>query len=720
MNDINSNVTIDFSKKNNEKPSKTTRTVKKTVAAKTTKTTAAPVKKTVATKTVAKTATTTAWTKPAKPMKPSTRKTGTSSGSRSSNTRRNTWSRRGGTARGRSKGGVLSGEKITSEHFFAHKYKKREALDFTPKKGEEPVKLYALGGLEEIGVNMMFFEYKNDIIVIDAGMQFAGAHMHGVQYLIPDVKYLAKKKKNIRGIFITHGHLDHIGALRHILDPLGWPTVYTTPLTLGLIKKTFDDPRKAKKLKYKLVNPDVDIVKSGPYTIEFFRVNHNIPETMGMAIHTPKGLVVNTADFKIDHTPSIDKPADLGKISRIGQEWVKLMLCESTNAPKSGHTKSEKVIGDTLDAIIKNTPGRQILSTFASNVGRLIQAIESAVKYNKIVFLAGRSMVNNVELCIELWYIKVPKGMIRKVWPEIESLPDERVMILCTGSQGEQYSALVRMATDEFRHFILRPGDNIILSTHTIPGNEKSVIDMINSLVRKGVNIIDDTDLDIHASGHGYQGDIKTMMAMLKPNYYSPIHGEPFMRNANKQIGLDMGIPEEHILLPLNGQAIELYDGWILVSDKNRLKLDTVMIDGKWVGHLSGEYVLKARQIMADDGVVNLVFKVDTQTRDLVGNIQIESRGFVYSSEVKKIHTNIVEFSRKKFNTYRKNRRLGVKDILRKIKDELGNHINKLIGRVPMIIPMFVYINREAIKEEDVSEDEAIVGMTLEEQGTED
>lgn len=718
MNDINTNVTIDFNAKNNAKadpksaaPLKSTTPAVTRVTTTTRPVTSAVATSTASTTTAASTQTTTAaststWMRTVSRSRPYTRPVS-----------RNSWA--AWTARWTEKRSYEK-EKVTSEFFLAHKFQKRTAQEkVIIQKDEEPVRLYALWWLEQIWVNMMFFEYKNDIIIVDAGLQFASASMHGVSYLIPDVSYLVKKKKNIKAIFITHGHLDHIGALRHILEPLGWPTIYTTPLTLWLIKKLFDDQRKIKNLNYKLVNPDVDIVKEWCFTVEFFRVNHNIPETMGMAIHTPKWLVVNTADFKIDHTPAIDKPADLWKIARIGQEWVKLMLCESTNASKPGHTKSEKLIWETLDSIIKNTKWRQIVSTFASNIGRIIQMIESAVKYNKVVFLAWRSMINNVELCIELWYISVPKWMIRKVWPEIETMPEERVLVLCTWSQWEEFSALVRMTTDEFKFFTLRPWDNIVLSTHTIPGNERSVNDMINKLVLKKVNIIDDADLDIHASGHWYQGDIKTMLAMLKPNYYSPIHGEPFMRNANKMIALDMDIPEEHILLPNNGQPIELYDDWIIVPDR-KLRLDTMMVDGKWVWHLSGEYVIKARQIMAEDGVVNLVFKVDTQSKDLVWNIQIESRWFVYSSEVKKMHTNIVEFSRKKYNSYKDKNRMSVKDILRKIKDELGGHINKIIGREPMIIPMFVYINRDAIKDEleNENEDEAIIGMTLEEQGS--
>jgi len=429
------------------------------------------------------------------------------------------------------------------------------------------------------------------------------------------------------------------------------------------------DDKNNKQHKYKIIDPDIDIFKLGVFTVEIFRVNHSIPESMGFAIHSPKGLITTSGDYKIDYTPSIDRPADMGKISRIGQEGVRVFMGESTNATKPGHSISEKIIGQNLDGVIRDCKERIIVSTFSSNIGRIMQLIESAVRYNKVVFLAGRSMITNVKLCQELGYIRVPEQMIRPIGPDIEQMPDERVMVICTGSQGEEFSALVRMATNTYKDFNLKPKDVILLSSHTIPGNEKPVIDMINALIKLGVEIVDDGDLDVHSSGHGYQEDIKTMMAMFKPEYYAPIHGELFMRHANKKIALAMGIPDENILMPDNGQVIELYDNIVMTSDK-KIKLDTVMIDGKGQGHMSGEYVMKARDIMAEDGVIALIFKVDTKTKELVGNIQIESRGFVYSSEVKSIHTQIVEFARAKYNDHHK-KGMDIKDNLRQIKEEL-------------------------------------------------
>lgn len=611
---------------------------------------------------------------------------------------------------------------LSSEAFLRHRNKPVHQKIDDPKKlikrWEKPVRIFWLWGLEQIGSNMTVVEYENDILIIDAGMEFADDSMPGVDYIIPDISYLMAKKKNIKGLIITHGHLDHIWAVKNIISNLDYPTIYTSPLTIGMIKRNLDD-KDAKNLKYKLVDPDIDVFKLGIFTLEFFRVNHSIPEAMWVSVHTPKGLLVFSGDFKIDFTPAIDKPADLWKISRIGQEGVKMYLWESTNANKPWHSVSEKIIGENLDKIISSyRKTRMVVSTFASNVGRIIQIINSAIKYDKVVFLAWRSMVLNVQLCQELGYITAPKGMIRQLSSEAESMPDERVLVLCTWSQWEENSALVRMAKWEVKDFMLRPGDSVLLSSHTIPGNEKAVVGMINDLVRIWVDVIDEPGLDTHTSGHGCQEDLKMMMSLLNPDYFCPIHGEPYMRHANKKVAMSLWYEDDKVLLPENGQIIEVYDDVAFVSDK-RIKLDTVMIDGKGEGHLSWEYVMKARSIMSENGVVWLIFKVDTKTRELVWNIQIESRWFVYSSEVKKIHTQIVEFARAKYNDNAK-KKMDVKDNLKLIRDELGEYITKIIGRVPMLMLMYVYINREAIQNIPVDEGNEIIGMTLEEQGYKD
>lgn len=582
---------------------------------------------------------------------------------------------------------------------------------------EAPVKIVNLGWLEQVWENMSFFEYKDDIFTVDAGMLMPGGDMFGIDYIIPDVSYLKKNKHKIRWMIITHGHLDHIWAIKHVLPDLDFPTVYATPLAIALIKKSLEGTPLLQHFKYHVVNPDIDVIKLWVFSIEFFRVNHSIPESIGLAIHTPKGLIVHTWDFKIDFTPAVDKVADLAKIARIWQEWVKLMLSESTNALVPGRTPSEQTIGDSIENVIKNTHGRLIIATFSSLVWRIAQIIEYAVKYNKIVFLGWRSMVNNVEIWRELGYINAPAWLIRKLWKDVDSVPDERVIILTTWSQWEEFSALVRIADGEHPFLKIKENDKILLSAVPIPWNEGAVIDMINNLIRKWADVITNKELDLHVSWHAYQEDLKIMLSLVKPEHLIPIHGELFMRNHHKKLAISMWVDREKIFLMDNGNILEIYSDKVAISPK-KLKLDTVMIDGLWIWHLSWEYVMKARQIMAEDGMVSLIFKIDSKSKELVGNIQIESRWFVYSSEVKKIHTNIVEYVKKRYAVHLK-RSTNVKDILKVIKDELTEYLTKYVGRVPMIIPMFVYINRDGTwygQDEEIGEDD-IVGMTLEEQG---
>ncbi len=587
------------------------------------------------------------------------------------------------------------------------------------KKDEIPVKVGNLIWLEQVG-QCMFVEYKNDIIIVDAGMEFAATEELGADYIIPDIAYLKKNKSKIRGILITHGHLDHVGGLRDIIEELDYPMIYTTPLTLGIIKKTFDDHKKANLIKYKIIDPDMDLIKLGCFTVEFIRVNHNIPESLALSIQTPKGIIFNSWDFKIDHTPSIDRPTDLAKIARIGTEGVKLYIGDSLWAQTPGRAKSEKVIWETLDAQIRDVKGRMFIATFASNIGRVIQIINSAIKYNKVVFLSGRSLLNNVDICQELGYITVPKWMIRKLDDDVNNMPDERVLVLCTGAQGEEFAALTRMSRNEHAQITLKKWDTILMSSSTIPGNELAINKMQNALLAQEVELITNAEMDVHTSWHGYAEDHKMFLSLIKPHYFMPAFDDMTHRYAHKKLALELWIPDQNIIMPTeNGSIVELYDDVAMIGS-TKLKLDTVMIDGKGQGHLSGEYVIKARHIMAQNGIVSLVFKVDTKSKELVGNIQIESRGFVYSSEVQSIHTQIVEYARVKYNDGLK-KHMDVKENLRLLKDDLGDFIAKIIWRVPMVMPMFVYINRDpqnAIW--DLSKDEATVGMTLEEQGYDD
>jgi len=605
---------------------------------------------------------------------------------------------------------------LNSEAFLRHLWKTEADNIDDPskliKKWEKPVRIWSLMGLEQVG-QCMFIEYENDLIIIDAAMEFTTQANFWADYIIPDISYIKRNIKKLRGIIITHGHLDHIGSLRDILPDLWYPMIYTTPLSLWIIKKTFDNPKDAEKIKYKIIDPDIDILKLWCFTLEFVPVNHNIPETLALSIQTPKWIIFDSADFKIDHTPAIDRPADLAKIARIGAEWVKLYIWDSLWANKKWRSISEKEIWENLDELIQKTKTRMLIATFASNVWRIIQIVNSAIKANKVVFLSGRSMVNNIEICQQLGYIKVPQWYIRKLSEEVDTFPDDRVLILSTWAQWEEFAALTRMARNEHNFLQLRKWDTILMSATPIPWNEWSVNSMINNLIFKDINLITNDDIDVHASWHGCAEDHKLMLSLLKPQFFLPYFMPAKERYAHKNLAMDMWLSESRILMPMkNGEIIEMYDDVVIIW-KERLKLDTVMVDWKWKWHLSWEYVIKARSIMAEDWVLALIFKVDAKTKEIVWNIQIESRWFVYSSEVKDIHTKVVDFARAKYAENAK-RKIPVKDNLKILKEDLWEFITQIIGRVPMIMPMFVYINKDS--KDDVSKDEAILGMTLDEQ----
>lgn len=581
--------------------------------------------------------------------------------------------------------------------------------NFVIKPNEKPVRIGSLMGLEQVG-QCMFIEYGDDIILVDAGMEFASdQEALGADYIVPDIRYVKNNIHKLKGIIISHGHLDHIWWLRDILPELDFPMIYTTPLSLGIIKKLFDNKADVAKIKAKIVDPDTDIIKLGCFTIEFIRVNHNIPETMAQAIYTPKGVIFNSSDFKFDHTPAIDRPADLAKIARIGTEWVKLYIGDSLWCQKQGRAISEQEVGKALERIVKETDTRIIVATFASNVWRVIQLINSAIRHNRVVFLSGRSMINNVEICEQLWYINVPKGTIRKINNDIENMPDERVLILCTWAQGEEFSALARMSRGEHAQVTLKKGDTVLMSSSTIPGNELQASAMMNSLVSKWINLITNDAMDIHASGHGNAEDHKLMLTLVKPEYFLPFYIEAMLRYEHRKLGLAQWIPDEQILMPNeNGCIIEMFDNGCRIAEE-KLDLDTVLIDGKGKGHLSGEYVIKARKIMAHDGCVTLLFKIDMSTNNLIGNVQIESRGFVYSSEVRQVHTDVVEFARNKYAELAK-KKYEIKEIMRFIKDDLAEFMMKKVGREPMVIPMYVYIGKDGMmsKETSLPEDQDI------------
>lgn len=576
-------------------------------------------------------------------------------------------------------------------------------VNFSIKPGEKPVRIWSLMWLEEVG-QCIFIEYEDDMIIIDAWMEFSANETLWADYIIPDIRYIKQNIKKLRGIVLSHGHLDHIWALRDLLPELWFPMIYTTPLTLWIIKKTFDNKKDMEKIRYKIVDPEIDLLRLWVFTIEFIHMNHNIPETMAMAIQTPKWLIYNSSDFKIDNTPAIGDPADLAKVARIWLEWVKLYIWDSLGAQKTGPTKSEREIGHTLESVIEKSSWRIVVATFASNVWRVIQLINSAIKNDRVVFLSWRSMLNNVEICQELWYIDVPKWHIRKVNNDVENMPDERVMILCTWAQWEEFSALARMARNEHTQVQLREGDTVLVSASVIPWNEIQAMNMKDALVTRWVNLVTNNEMDIHASWHGGAEDHKLMLNLVNPEYFLPFYLNAYFRYEHRKLWIEIWIDEEKILMPNeNWSIIEMYDNGCKISDQ-RLNVDTVLIDWKWVWHLSWEYVIKARQIMAHDWVVTLVFKIDPDSKQIIWNVQIESRWFVYSSEVRKVHTRVIDFVKSKYQQYAKKIH-ETKDIMKKIKDDLWDYLKKEIWRTPMVVPMYVFISRESadkLSEKDI------------------
>ncbi|MFH0776036.1 MAG: ribonuclease J, partial [Patescibacteria group bacterium] len=501
---------------------------------------------------------------------------------------------------------------------------------------DEKVRVVPLGGQEEVGRNMSAIFYKEDIVIIDCGLQFPEMDMFGVDYVIPDVSFLEDKKSRIRGILLTHGHLDHIGALQHILPKLDFPPLIGTPLTLGLVKKRLDEYGLTNKTKFiEIKNPAIEKIKLGRhFEAEFFRVNHSIPDGVGICLNTPVGTIVHTGDFKFDFTPSDGLKCDFGKIAEIGRRGVLLAFADSTNAEKPGYTISEKIVNENIAKTILEAKGRVILATFSSLIGRIQHIVNAANRANRKVFASGRSMIANMEMAEQLGYLKAPQGLIRplKKGVKINELTPNKILILCTGSQGEELSALTRIALGEHQTIQIKEGDTVIFSSTPIIGNERAVVAVTNNLLRLGAKVITNKNLDVHTSGHASQEDLKLMHSLLKPKFLVPVHGELHMRHAHRDIAEKIGMEEGNVLLLDNGDILELAPNNIVRKSKSKVRVNNILIDGLGVGDI-GTSVLRERQIMSENGIVVIVFRAYAQSGKLVGAPDIISRGFVYMKE---------------------------------------------------------------------------------------
>ncbi|MBI2055094.1 MAG: ribonuclease J [Candidatus Sungbacteria bacterium] len=491
------------------------------------------------------------------------------------------------------------------------------------------LRVVPLGGLEEVGRNCMFLEYNDDIIVIDLGLQFPEENMPGVDFIIPDCTYLKQNKHKIRGVIITHAHYDHIGAIPYIVPQIGNPTVYAMPLTRAIIMKRQDDFKHMGNIKVEQINKET-ILELGVFKIEFFHVNHNIPDTVGVAIRTPVGIVAHTADFKFDNNPHGDMPADYAKIAQLSQEGVLLLMSDSTGAEKPGHSISESTIYENLEEIFQHAKGRIITATFASLISRIQQLITLAEKFDRKVVIQGYSMKSNVLLSQELGYIKVRKGTLVDI-RDIESYPPNRILVIGTGAQGESEAMLMRIAQREHKFIRFGEGDIVIFSSSLIVGNERTVQSLKDIIYRQGARVFHYGMMDIHAGGHAQQEDLKLMINLMRPKYFMPIHGNYFMLRLHADLAESVGIPKENVIIGGNGKVVELTPHSVKLT-KDEVPSSYVFVDGLGVGDV-GEVVLRDRQMLAEDGIFVIITIVDSKTGKVYTSPDIISRGFIYLRE---------------------------------------------------------------------------------------
>ena len=558
-----------------------------------------------------------------------------------------------------------------------------------PIKTQKKLRIIPLGGLEEVGRNMTLFEYGNDIIIIDMGLQFPEEDMPGIDYIIPNIKYLKGKERNIKGVFITHGHMDHIGAIPHLMPRLGNPPMFTAALTAGIIKKKQEDYPNTSPLNIKVVNFESS-VNLGNFRVEFFHVNHNIPDVLGMAIYTPEGLVIHTGDFKFDHSPTTDKPADIGRIAQLGSQNVLTLMSDSTGAEHPGHSVSEQEIQKTIDGIISKAKGRIIVATFSSLISRIQQIITISEKYGRKVAIDGYSMRTNIEIANKLGYLKIRRGTL--IRPEqMKNYPDDKVSLMCTGAQGEGRAVLMRIVNKEHRHVQIKKADTVIFSSSVVPGNERTVQNLKDQLYRQGADVVHYKMMDVHVGGHAQIEDLKMMINLIKPKFFMPIHGNYYMLRLHANIAENLGIPPANTIVAGNGNVVEFTKNSAAIT-KEKIPSNYVMVDGLGVGDV-GNIVLRDRQQMSEDGMFTIVIVADSKTGKIVGSPDIISRGFIYmkgSTElVKETKNKVIEIVNKKAAPEHDANWAYVKD---NIRDQIGQFLFNKTERRPMILPVVIEV----------------------------
>ncbi len=546
------------------------------------------------------------------------------------------------------------------------------------------VKIIPLGGLEQIGMNITAFEYDNSIIVVDCGLSFPDDDMLGIDLVIPDITYLKNNVEKIKGFVITHGHEDHIGSLPYVLKEINAP-IYATKLTMGIIETKLKEHNLMKSVKRKVVKHG-QYINLGDFRVEFIKVNHSIADAAALAIYTPAGIIVHTGDFKIDYTPVFGEPTDLTRFGELGKKGVLALMADSTNVLRPGFTMSEKTVGKTFDHIFsEHTDHRIIVATFASNVDRVQQIINSAYKYGRKVIVEGRSMVNVINTADELGYINIPEHTLIDI-ENMKDYPDEKIVLITTGSQGESMAALSRMAASVHRKVTIKPGDTVILSSTPIPGNEKAVSRVINELSMKGANVIFE---DTHVSGHACQEEIKLIYSLVKPKYAIPLHGEYRHLKRHAELAMEMGVPKDNVFVLSSGDALSLSEQSAKVVEK--VPVGTILVDGLGVGDV-GNIVLRDRQNLAENGIIIVVMTLEKYSNQLLAGPDIVTRGFVYVRESENlideakqvVDDAVMECLEKNITDWGKLKMV--------VKDSLSDFLWKKMKRSPMILPIIMEV----------------------------
>ncbi|NMB92421.1 MAG: ribonuclease J [Parcubacteria group bacterium] len=560
-----------------------------------------------------------------------------------------------------------------------------------PKETTGSLKIIPLGGLEEVGRNMTVLEYQNQVLIIDMGLQFPDESMPGIDFIIPNIEYLTHNpQKKILGIIITHAHYDHIGAIPYLIDKLNYPPIYAAPLSKGIILKRQEDFSHLKKLHIELLeNHKNKIVHLGPFALETFHLNHNIPDTLGLVIRTPVGNIFYTTDFKFDFHPIADEPADLSRIAHLASKGVSLLMSDSTGAENPGHSISEKTIMENLDKIFAQAPSRIILATFSSLISRLQQAIWLSEKYNRKVTIEGFSMKTNVKIAEKLGYLEIKKGTLIG-WKEANQFDPKKLTILCTGAQGESEATLIKVVNREHKYLRIQKGDSVIFSSSIVPGNERAVQNLKDDLIKQGAKVYHYKMLDIHASGHGFQDDLKMMINITQPKFFMPIHGHYSMLSAHAELAESVGIPKSNIVIAQNGQIIELTSNNINATEKF-VPTNYVMVDGLGIGDI-GEIVLRDRQTLSHDGIFILIALVDRKTGLLYNNPEIVSRGFVYMKESKELLQEVKKLIGDIVSRCTKEQTFNEMYIRNSLRDEIGLYLFKKTKRRPMVLPVVMEV----------------------------